>query len=91
MMEAQEIEWRRGMEKDAWIISWLTSPHLKRPLKVKKIFNYAQIISESKKSETERVEDLFATAEEKKAKRQESLKRKILRSAEREKNGSKAI
>ena len=53
------------MDSKAWLISWLTAPHVKRPIKPKKIFDYDKLKHEEEKDEMEKFEEMFMTKEEK--------------------------
>ena len=90
LTERREVEWREDMEKEAWLISWLTAPHVKRVIKPKKIFDYERLKHEEEKDEMEKFEEMFMSKKEK-AKHTSKLITEKLKAINEKKYGNKNL
>jgi len=91
LVKAKENDWRIRMQEKAWFISWITAPHVKKPLKPKQIFDYDKIKIDDEKDEYEKFEDMFMSKEEKNKKMSETITKKLIEINERKKQDGDKI
>ena len=52
-----ENDFREAYEKESFVISWLTAPHVKNPLKMNKIFDFEELKRRAMMTEDEEFEE----------------------------------
>jgi len=78
----KENEYKSDMEKRAWMISWLTRPHIKKAIEPKKIFNFEEMKKKSlmtKEEEAQQFEEMFMTKEQRSIRESQKIKEALLK------------